>query len=193
MALTFGTLLSSQGTDAHRSEPHGSSRGNSPSVAGLSGPGNRSVDQAWKIDPSPQAGRGQCSSGAPADRAADPMDPPSGAPGRGETVRIRSLDVKPPCSWGPAPFLLVQPARPLRCSREAHRPRRSRCGRGVCEMSVPGPRDVPGAPSARVPGAATASHPMYGAPPRLARQAARVARRSGARWRARRVRVPRWS
>ena len=33
MALTFGTLLSSQGTDAHRPRPSGRSRGNSPSLS----------------------------------------------------------------------------------------------------------------------------------------------------------------
>jgi hypothetical protein len=35
MALTFGTLLSSQGTDAHRSGPLGRSRGNSLNLVGL--------------------------------------------------------------------------------------------------------------------------------------------------------------
>lgn len=35
MALTFGTLLSSQGTDAHRSGPLGRSRGNSLNLLGL--------------------------------------------------------------------------------------------------------------------------------------------------------------
>ena len=33
LALTFGTLLSSQGTGAHRSQPFGRSRGNSPNLA----------------------------------------------------------------------------------------------------------------------------------------------------------------
>jgi len=35
LALTFGTLLSSQGADAHRSEPFSPSRGNSPNVTRL--------------------------------------------------------------------------------------------------------------------------------------------------------------
>ena len=35
MALTFGTLLSSQGTDAHRPRPLSRSRGNSPSLTTL--------------------------------------------------------------------------------------------------------------------------------------------------------------
>ncbi|MCW2680073.1 MAG: hypothetical protein JWM62_1474, partial [Frankiales bacterium] len=48
MALTFGTLLSSQGTNAHRSRPRGRSRGNSPNL-----PASGSWCQTSRFAPTP--------------------------------------------------------------------------------------------------------------------------------------------
>jgi len=48
LALTFGTLLSSQGTDAHRSRPFGLSRGNRSTLCPL-GPRCQKTDSVLAV------------------------------------------------------------------------------------------------------------------------------------------------
>ncbi len=91
MALTFGTLLSSQGTNAHHSRPSGRSRGNSPSLGGEP-PDRQTFGSSGPpaLDTTRRPRRRPCG----CSRAGRQPALVFGAPGREETVRVRRLHVK---------------------------------------------------------------------------------------------------